>query len=74
MKHCQDKLVQNRVSAATNLFLMIHTNNQTMNNILRMKLQTTIAISKLVGDMMGADFDYSKVPFSLSPPPFLYIN
>eukprot|EP00026_Physarum_polycephalum_P000247 Phypoly_transcript_00247.p1 GENE.Phypoly_transcript_00247~~Phypoly_transcript_00247.p1 ORF type:complete len:1883 (+),score=221.77 Phypoly_transcript_00247:138-5651(+) len=60
MKHLQDKLAQNRVSAATILFLMIHTNNQTMNNILRMKLQATIAISRLVGDLMGQDFDYTK--------------
>ena len=76
MKHFQDKLIQNRVSATTILFLMIHTNNQTMNNILRMKLQTTIAISKLVGDLMGQDFDYSKVsrtPFILQDRLLIYI-
>jgi hypothetical protein len=61
MSHCQDKMVQNRVSAATCLFLMLHTNNQAVSNILRMKLQTTIAISKLVGEGIDQDFDYIKV-------------
>ncbi len=60
MKYCQDKLQQNRNAAATCLFLMILTNNMTMNHILRMKLQTTIAISKLVSESVDQDFDYVK--------------
>lgn len=62
MRHCQtDKLVQNRSAAATCLFLMIYTNNQTVSNILRMKLQATIAISKLVGERIDQDFDFIRV-------------
>lgn len=62
MRHSQvDKMVQNRSAAATCLFLMLYTNNQTVNNVLRMKLQATIAISKLVGERIDQDFDYVKV-------------
>ena len=55
MRHCEDKIASNRSAAASLLYLMIDNNVKEMGNFLRMKLQATVSISKMVGEAIDQE-------------------